>query len=483
MSERFVIEALAFVSDWAVKGTILLCVAWPIASIVRRRAAIRHLIRVIAFAGLLLVPALGPLVPWYSVPVVRPTLSRVSESTTHRDPDLAPAARARWVEPTPALRDRTVVFGSLLALWLAGVAAVALRWALALAALGVLRRRGVSTTRHGLDLPALRARVGLKRRCEVRTSLAATPYTAITWGLARPTVLLPRDSASWSRERLEAVVLHEFAHVRRRDSLSHMLAFAACALHWFNPAVWLSARALREEAERAADDAVLLAGVRPSGYAAELLSLATEVGPRHRFAMVGAAVVNRSKIESRIEAIVDPLNRRGMSRTQALRVVGLGACATLLLASLHLSASFVDGQRTTPDARSSPRAQEPSGRRDESHKDPAEVARPMATAERHRDARAERGVSASKNSPAVSHRRSAPSADSAAESDMVRNATAARHPSGDSRTGRDVVGREDGPRSPSEDLRETPRPQRRDTNAAPRPADASPDLENPNAPH
>jgi beta-lactamase regulating signal transducer with metallopeptidase domain len=448
MSVRVLLEVLAFVGDWTVKATMLMAAAWAVAAALRPHPAVGHLVRVTAFAGLLLIPVLGFLVPSYSVPVVRVTPSDARPSTPSE-----PAPPASDGPSEAGVTRGAFVPGVLVALWIAGVAAVGFRWAVAFAAVGALRRRSIPTVRHGLDVSALRARVGLERPCEVRTSLAASPPTAITWGLVRPTVLLPTESASWSRERLEAVVLHELAHVRRRDSASRALALCACALQWFNPAVWLGARAMREDAERATDDAVLLAGVRPSDYAAELLSIAAGIGLGRRFATPGASVVDRSRIQARIESIVDARPRRAMSRADALRAVGLGACATLLLVSLRLTAAYADPQHASPDVRPSPLAQLPRERRDGSVARPADVLDPSVRAERGRERRHDRGGSARANSPDLVDGRSVRSSGPATGGDVLTNPPVAGRPSVDSGPGSDTVDGLERPRGPSEDVR------------------------------
>src|SRR5947208_2298285 len=45
------------------------------------------------------------------------------------------------------------------------------------------------------------------------------PSLLITWGWRRPTVLLPAAASTWSRERIDVVMMHELAHIARRDWL------------------------------------------------------------------------------------------------------------------------------------------------------------------------------------------------------------------------------------------------------------------------
>src|SRR6185503_1967736 len=106
------------------------------------------------------------------------------------------------------------------------------------------------------------------RRAAHATALTHTPRLLVsaavavpmTYGCWRPGVLLPADYASWPAARRYVVLLHEFAHVARRDALTHLMASLTCAVHWFNPAVWYAARRLRVERERACDDFVVEAG-------------------------------------------------------------------------------------------------------------------------------------------------------------------------------------------------------------------------------
>lgn len=95
----------------------------------------------------------------------------------------------------------------------------------------------------------------------------------------RHQVLLPAEAADWNRERLDAVLLHERAHVARGDWWSQTAARLVVALQWMNPLAWWALRGLVAAAEECADGAALRAGVAPAAYARELLALARP-GPR-----------------------------------------------------------------------------------------------------------------------------------------------------------------------------------------------------------
>jgi TonB family protein len=108
---------------------------------------------------------------------------------------------------------------------------------------------------------------------EVRIGNVSTPLTC---GVLRPLILLPENARDWDELRLRAVLLHESAHVRRRDCVAKYVAQASRALLWWNPLAWLFVARLNHEQELACDDAVLTAGVPADTYATVLLDVARE---------------------------------------------------------------------------------------------------------------------------------------------------------------------------------------------------------------
>jgi beta-lactamase regulating signal transducer with metallopeptidase domain len=193
----------------------------------------------------------------------------IDPRTANREPRIATESRTANREPRIPASWPAALF----ALWLIGAGAILVRLLLGLLAVQWMSRR----TERVNDAPwlpqarALAAELGISRITFLRSGRAAMP---MAWGIFRPAVLMPADADHWPAERLRIVLLHELAHVKRRDCLTHVLAQIACAAYWFNPLAWIAARHVRTERERACDDLVLACGTRGSDYADQLIEVA-----------------------------------------------------------------------------------------------------------------------------------------------------------------------------------------------------------------
>lgn len=166
----------------------------------------------------------------------------------------------------------------------------------------------------------------------------------MTFGWLRPAILLPADAEDWLAGRREAALRHELSHIRRRDWLWHTLATLACALYWPNPLVWLAARHLRAESERACDDAVLVSGARPSKYAGHLLGIAHSLASSPHRVSGTIAMAYRPQVEGRLRAILaGGLDRRGLTRRRIVWTLGAAALFLTPLAALRLTAQDTAG--------------------------------------------------------------------------------------------------------------------------------------------
>ncbi|MFL5537588.1 MAG: M56 family metallopeptidase, partial [Longimicrobiaceae bacterium] len=300
------------------KSTLLLGAAAVAAHALRRgSAAARHLVWCLALGAAMALPALALVVPGW-----KPAFLAV----------LRPAATA-WEMETGAAAIPSLPFATVLAVvWAAGAAVV-----LARLALGLRAARRLARHAEVVEDPAwtgLLERLGRAMEIDrpvalLRSGEAAMP---LTWGALRPSILLPAEADAWPEERRRVVLLHELAHVARRDCLVQTLAAVCCAAYWFHPGAWWAARKMREEREQACDDRVLAAGARASDYAGHLL----DVARAYRTPLCAAAIAMAapSQLEGRVRAVLEPRrDRRAITRR-----TGAVCAGAVLLASAPLAA-------------------------------------------------------------------------------------------------------------------------------------------------
>jgi lipopolysaccharide export system protein LptA len=167
----------------------------------------------------------------------------------------------------------------------------------------------------------------LRLRRAVNLMQSTDNVMPLTWGWWHPVVLLPAEAGQWPLERRRIILLHELAHVKRRDCLTQFAVRIICALYWFNPLVWLAARQMRIERECACDDLVLNGGCKASDYAGHLVEVA---GSFRRVPQVAAiAMARSSQLEGRVAAIVDASRNRRLRSAMALTILAVIAAIAL----------------------------------------------------------------------------------------------------------------------------------------------------------
>lgn len=320
----------------AVRVALLLGLGLAAMPFLRRAAAgARHRVLALTLGGALVLPLASALVPRWQVGapsavvalrdrVVKEPVEDAKPTLAAQGAALPPASEAGPVAPAGfPLRP-----GSLLAaIWACGALLVLGRLFVGLVRLRGLVRRSSATPVWQRAASGAALATGLDIPLRFTDELDA-PAVA---GVLSPVVLVPPASAAWSDERRFAVLLHEHAHVRQHDCLLHIVGQLVCALHWFNPLAWLVVQRLRLERELAADDAVVLGGARPTGYAEDLLQIAdAAVRPVPQGALGMAAA---SQLAIRVGAIVAANRpRRSLGRRASVGVAGSFACGVLALA-------------------------------------------------------------------------------------------------------------------------------------------------------
>ena len=243
--------------------------------------SLRNLVWNAALLACAVLPLALTLGPRLTIEIPTKLMARVSRATvvsTNRPEDvdrlLAPVTGSLRVSGSAPPDLPEDIGNALLLIWLCGVAFFAIRFSRQLLLARGLVRRGTRPTHDKLDflVSSTKSALGIQRAVRVLESTEID--IPIVTGIFHPTILLPVCASEWAAEELRMVLLHELAHVRRADISARTAAMVACGLHWFNPLVWLISSFATRDAELAADDLVLRAGVRPSSYADTLLNVA-----------------------------------------------------------------------------------------------------------------------------------------------------------------------------------------------------------------
>ncbi len=171
---------------------------------------------------------------------------------------------------------------------------------------------------------------------EIRVAESDHLKVPFVCGLFRPGLIIPSQVNRWSMERVEAILHHEFAHIKRKDILLQFFAQLACCLYWMNPLVWILERKLFIERERACDDIAINRDVKASDYAGYLIEVMEELGDKRNPVWVMSAMAEGTDFKDRIISVLDPVAKRtspGISHRSA--VVVLSIMLLLPLSSLY----------------------------------------------------------------------------------------------------------------------------------------------------
>ncbi|MDR0292560.1 MAG: DUF5301 domain-containing protein [Oscillospiraceae bacterium] len=111
-----------------------------------------------------------------------------------------------------------------------------------------------------LILYAIIGYIRLKRRVSLAVRVEGIIYetdridSPFVLGLLRPRVYIPTGMVTALTAH---IIEHERTHIKRRDYIVSFIAFAALALHWFNPLVWVAYTLMLRDMESSCDEAVL----------------------------------------------------------------------------------------------------------------------------------------------------------------------------------------------------------------------------------
>jgi uncharacterized surface protein with fasciclin (FAS1) repeats/formylglycine-generating enzyme required for sulfatase activity/beta-lactamase regulating signal transducer with metallopeptidase domain len=250
-----------------------------------------------------------------------------------------PAAAVVETRPSPGSPiDPWLLAG---AIWLAGTVLI-----IAISLVRIARfRRGVlmqCTPAGEVALSLARSvadELGIRRNYAVLTTRAdAVPFV---WsGLRGPVIVIPAALlADENASRLRMILMHELAHIRRRDHLVRWLDWVVVAWLWWNPLAWIARRGLRSSEELACDALVIrTCGASPREYGACLVAAAESLaGSVFRTPDQACTIGDGGSLERRITVIMSGSLQHRPSRS--LRLVTASVAAMCLLSGVVAAAS------------------------------------------------------------------------------------------------------------------------------------------------
>ncbi len=198
-----------------------------------------------------------------------------ASSETNTEGAIAPAvADAATVKPSAAPKRGLTVEQIAAIVWLAGAALTGGWMIVSYAVLRRNLRRDAAEPTERLQTLLAQTQAEMGTRGRVRL--------ACTYACGAPAMVFPRilfvplgALIAMREDEIRHMLRHELTHDRRFDPVVSVLLAALCALHWFNPFVWLAARLMRADMESACDAAVTrrYSPQEREGYATLLLSL------------------------------------------------------------------------------------------------------------------------------------------------------------------------------------------------------------------
>ncbi len=230
-------------------------------------------------------------------------------------------------------------------LWLAGVLIIAVLIIQRLFFVkGLIAQSEPAGNRLVGVLDKCREKVGVHRNIKLKLSHNVT--SPAVCGLFRPVILIPKTLLEkLSQNKLEAVLTHEMAHVKRGDLWINSLQTFLQIVYFYNPFVWLANSTVRRIREQAVDEMVLVAlGTQADSYSNTLIDIAEMAFSRPALSLRLVGVVESKKaLSRRIKHILS----RPLPKNTKLGIAGL--LAIIVSAAVLLPMAKANREPSVPE--------------------------------------------------------------------------------------------------------------------------------------
>lgn len=239
-------------------------------------------------------------------------------------------------------------FPLVVALYVTGVAVMSIKLIMDLVQLKQIRNNQVLPIDAVWEkhLERLTARLRIPRK--VQLLISTHIQVPVMIGFLKPLILLPVAMFNnLTAEQLEAILLHELAHIKRNDYLLNIFQSIVETILFFNPFIWWITKNIRLEREHCCDDLVIASQVQPLQYAKALVALEEYRLTVNALAM--AAADNKQHLFHRIKRIME-MKTKNINYTQKLLAVLIIAIGLITIAWLNpIQARAKKTTRKTPE--------------------------------------------------------------------------------------------------------------------------------------
>ncbi|PSL48141.1 beta-lactamase regulating signal transducer with metallopeptidase domain [Chitinophaga niastensis] len=243
---------------------------WPLAS-----ARIKYNLSLLSLSGIF---------TWFLITLYM-HVQRLQEARTfaiqlsgdHQLPGTATTFPAVYASQDPLMwlfPNLEVCFPILVTLYVAGMIVMTIKLLSDLFQLQKIRTTKVQPMGAAWDkhLDKLAAQLQIPRK--VKLLISRHVQVPVMMGFLKPLILLPVAMVNnLTEEQLEAILLHELAHIKRNDYLLNIFQSIVETILFFNPFIWLISKTIRLEREHCCDDLVITSTVQPLHYARALVAL------------------------------------------------------------------------------------------------------------------------------------------------------------------------------------------------------------------
>ncbi|HVM88763.1 MAG TPA: M56 family metallopeptidase [Puia sp.] len=179
-----------------------------------------------------------------------------------------------------------------------------------------------------LFIDDLSARIGIRKK--INLWISSTAKSPMTIGFLKPVILIPLATINHlSTHQMEAVLLHELAHIKRNDYLINLFIAVTEIIFFFNPFAVSLIHAIKKERENSCDDLVMQFRYDSYVYASALLSLEKARNMQPKLAMAATGRNNKMLLQ-RIMRITGHKGKTFQNRPRFILFIMIALIACLI---------------------------------------------------------------------------------------------------------------------------------------------------------